>query len=197
MTSYRRRRLPGGTFFFSVMLAQPGGTLLTDRIAELRRAYALTCRERPFRTEAIVVLPDHLHAVWTLPPGDSDYSARWRLIKGRFSHALGCRGARTASKRRRGERGIWQRRFWEHTLRDAADLDLHCRYCWVNPVLHGLAETAGSWPFSSVRRDDPALARLGAREAAAFRGAFGEFAAGRRMGDITHPAWTRLSSSAR
>ena len=153
MTAYRRFRIPGGTYFFTVALANRGGRLLTARIDILRAAYAQTVCERPFRTEAIVVLPDHLHAIWTLPPGDSDFSTRWRLIKTRFSREVGGFGPRSASKIAKAERGIWQRRFWEHAIRNAADLNLHRQYCWQDPVQHGLVAQPLDWPFSSVHRD--------------------------------------------
>jgi putative transposase len=100
-----------------------------------------------------VVLPDHLHAVWTLPEADSDFSTRWRLIKSRFSRALGATGHRSASMLAKNERGIWQRRFWEHHIRDEADFAAHVRYCWGNPVKHGLVERAVDWPYSSIHRD--------------------------------------------
>ena len=156
MTEYRRRRVPGGTFFFTVNLAQRGGTLLTDHADLLRRAYAETVAVRPIRCDAMVVLPDHLHAVWTLPPGDSDFSTRWGSIKSRFSRRVRERLGLPPiprSKVEKGDAGIWQRRFWEHHVRDAADLAAQVRYCWSDPARHGLAETPADWPFSSFRRD--------------------------------------------
>lgn len=153
MTAYRRLRVPGGTYFFTVALARRDTSTLVDHVDLLRAAWAETCRDRPVRTEAVVVLPDHLHALWTLPEGDADFSARWRLIKTRFTRRLGQTGGRSPSKRARGERGIWQRRFWEHAIRDEADLALHLRYCWLNPVKHGLVARAADWPWSSLHRD--------------------------------------------
>ncbi|MEL7116985.1 MAG: transposase [Pseudomonadota bacterium] len=153
MTAYRRLRRPGGTFFFTVNLAKRGSTHLYDHVDILREAYALTLRERPVRTDAIVVLPDHLHAIWTLPPGDSDYSTRWRLIKTRFSRATGLDGPKSASKARKLERGLWQRRFWEHAIRDQADMKRHLYYCWLNQVKHGLVSRAADWPLSSIHRE--------------------------------------------
>jgi len=153
MTAYRRFRRFGGTYFFTLVLADRRAPHLIDRIDTLRAAYAETLRDRPVRTDAIVILPDHLHAIWTLPDGDSDFSTRWRLIKSRFVRQTGLFGPRSASKRKKAERGLWQRRFWEHTIRDQADMALHLRYCWLNPVKHGLVTRAVDWPWSSLHRD--------------------------------------------
>ncbi|PTX02445.1 REP-associated tyrosine transposase [Pararhodobacter aggregans] len=152
MSSYLRPRVPGATIFFTVRLDAAGGTLLTDEIDRLRHAVAATRRERPFTIDAFVVLPDHLHCVWTLPEGDCEYSERWRLIKSRFSMGLPP-GPRRHSHLARNERAIWQRRFWEHHIRDAEDYRAHVAYCRANPVKHGLATSPEDWPFSSVHRD--------------------------------------------
>jgi putative transposase len=162
MPNYRRLRLPGATYFFTLALRDRGVCLLTDRVADLRDAYVRTTAEFPLRCDAMVVLPDHLHAVWTLPPGDHDYSERWRRIKARFSRAVGGPPAGARSLRAKRERGIWQRRFWEHTIRDEADFAMHVRYCWGNPVKHGLVARAADWPYSSIHRD----IRVGRVEAA-------------------------------
>lgn len=133
--------------------------MLIERMSDLRRAYAATIAAAPVFCDAMVILPDHLHAVWTLPPGDADYSERWRKIKYRFSRAVGgavgrtAHPTRSASKRAKRETGIWQRRFWEHTIRDNRDYRMHVAYCWGNPVKHGLVERAVDWPFSSIHRD--------------------------------------------
>ncbi len=148
MPRYLRPRLPGLPIFFTIMLAQRGGTFLTDHVGLLRVAVAQTRAERPFGIAAWVVLPDHLHCIWTLPEGDADYSTRWRLIKARFSRGLPV-GALRASHVRRQERGIWQRRFWEHHIRDDADMVAHLRYCWWNPVKHGFVTRPEDWPYSS------------------------------------------------
>ncbi len=153
MSNYRRFRVEGATYFFTVNLAQRDGTLLTDHIDHLRIAYAQTRLEHPFRCDAIVVLPDHLHAVWTLPAGDADFSERWRKIKARFSRALGGDYMRSPSKVNKRENGLWQRRFWEHCIRDEADFRAHVAYCWSNPVKRGYVERAVDWPYSSVHRD--------------------------------------------
>lgn len=156
MPNYRRRRVPGGTYFFTVNLADPEDGTLCVEIDLLRECYAKMRQECPFRTDAIVVLPNHLHAIWTLPEGDTDYSGRWRRLKGRFSHALRRTGARSASAVRKRETGIWQRRFWEHTIRDADDLRRHLEYCWFDPVRHGLVHDPSDWAFSSfVKRGMP------------------------------------------
>jgi len=107
----------------------------------------------PFVIDAIVVLPDHLHAVWTLPPGDADFSLRWRMIKSRFAQALPKQERLSDVRKARGERGIWQRRFWEHLIRDEADYARHVEYCYINPVKHGLVARVRDWPHSSFHRD--------------------------------------------
>lgn len=152
MAQYIRPVRPGAAMFFTVALAAPGDDLLVRQIARLRAAVAVTRAERPFDILAWVVLPDHLHAVWRLPEGDADFSTRWRLIKGRFAHGLPAQ-ARSASKRSKSEKGIWQRRFWEHHIRDAPDMARHLRYCHLDPVRHGFVERVEEWPFSSVRQD--------------------------------------------
>ena len=148
MPRYLRPGLPGLPIFFTVALAQPGGTLLVDHVGLLRAVVAQTRAERPFGIATWVVPPDHLHCIWTLPEGDADYSTRWRFIKARFSRGLPV-GALRASHVRRKERGIWQRRFWEHHIRDEADMVAHLRYCWWNPVKHGFVTRPEDWPYSS------------------------------------------------
>ena len=153
MTNYRRLRTPGATYFFTVALADRSSSLLLREIEVLRRAFSLTMQERPFHCTAAVILPDHLHTVWTLPPGDADFSTRWRLIKSRFSRATGIHAPRGASQHQKQERGVWQRRFWEHTIRDEDDYRHHIAYCWGNPVKHGFVTRAADWPYSSIHRD--------------------------------------------
>jgi REP-associated tyrosine transposase len=126
MTDYRRHRVPGGCYFFTVnLLERRGNTLLTDRIDLLREAVRRVRRSRPFSIDAWVVLPDHLHAVWTLPAGDDDFSTRWRLIKSFFVRDLPKIERLSRVRDDGGERGIWQRRFWEHAIRDDADYAAH------------------------------------------------------------------------
>lgn len=152
MSSYRRPQVYAASIFFTVALADRHSALLTAEIARLRWAVAKTRTERPFAIEAWVVLPDHMHCIWTLPAGDCDFSTRWRLIKARFSRDLP-EGKLRRSHVARQERGIWQRRFWEHHIRDQTDMDAHLRYCWFNPVKHGLVDRPEAWPFSSVHRE--------------------------------------------
>ncbi len=153
MSMYRRLRVRGGTYFFTVNLADRSSTVLVDRIDALRRAFAETARELPFRTDAIVVLPDHLHAVWTLPRGDADFSTRWKRIKTRFTISVAPAPRGSHSKTARGEMGLWQRRFWEHAVRDADDHRRHVEYCWINPVRHRLVRRVADWPHSSFHRE--------------------------------------------
>ena len=153
MPNYRRARVGGGCWFFTVTLLDRRQTLLVDHIDALRDAVAETRRNYPFHIDAFVVLPDHLHAIWTLPDGDSDFSMRWRLIKVRFAKALPRDERLDAVRVARGERGIWQRRFWEHLIRDDTDYARHVDYCYINPVKHGLVSRVRNWPHSSFHRD--------------------------------------------
>ena len=146
-----RPRVPGATIFFTLALAERGGRLLVAEVEALREAVRATRAEGPFRIDAGVVLPDHLHAVWTLPEGDADSATRWRLIKSRFSRELLC-GPLRPSHAARSERGIWQRRTWEHHTRDEADRAAQVRYCWRNLAKHGFMERAEDRPYSSVHR---------------------------------------------
>ncbi len=152
MSNYIRPRIAGATLFFTVRLAAKGTSLLTEEVERLRVAVRKTQCERPFRVAAWVVLPDHMHFVWTLPAGDADYPVRWGAIKGRFSRGLEPGHLRQSHTVRR-EKGIWQRRYWEHHIRDPEEFDEHVRYCWMNPVKHGLATRPDDWPYSSVHRD--------------------------------------------
>jgi putative transposase len=152
MTNYRRNRLPGGTFFFTVALANRRSTLLIDEIAHLRHAVGYVRIHHPFEIVAWVVMPDHLHAVWTLPQNDDDYAMRWRQIKATFSRRIGFDEERSASRTRSAERGIWQRRYWEHTVRDDLDLARHIEYVHYNPVKHGHVARVCDWPYSTFHR---------------------------------------------
>jgi putative transposase len=118
----------------------------------LRSSFRDTRARHPFTIDAIVVLPDHLHAIWTLPEGDADYATRWRQIKSAFSRALPHDEAISSSRLRKGERGVWQRRYWEHTLRDQDDFAAHVDYIHFNPVKHGHAPEPDEWPYSSIHR---------------------------------------------
>ena len=137
MTNYRRNFVPGGSYFFTVNLTDRQSRLLTENIGALRTAFRYTRGRHPFTIDAIVVLPDHVHAVWTLPEGDCDFALRWRLIKSVFSRGVPAGERISQSRAARGERGIWQRRYWEHTLRDEGDFARHVDYIHYNPVKHG------------------------------------------------------------
>ncbi len=151
MVQYRRNQVPGGTYFFTVTLRNRRATTLVDNIDTLRMAFHQTRSKRPFVIDAIVVLPDHLHAIWTLPAEDDDYAGRWRSIKSQFTHALDGSGVSLA-KNSKGEYALWQRRYWEHTIRDETDLARHVDYIHFNPVKHGWVERVQDWPHSSFHR---------------------------------------------
>jgi putative transposase len=148
MVSYRRNGVPGATYFFTATLRERTSAALTDSIAVLGMALRECRRRHPFSLAAIVVLPDHIHCIWTLPEEDADYSTRWRLVKAFFTHATGLGDA----ARKKGERGVWQRRFWEHTIRDDLDLRRHVDYVHYNPVKHGYVKHVREWPYSSFHR---------------------------------------------
>jgi putative transposase len=152
MSRYRRATIEGGTFFFTVTLADRSNDLLVRHVDRLRRVYTSAQKRYPFESIAICVLPDHLHAIWSLPPDDADFPLRWNLIKGGFSRRLPANADRTESKISRREKGIWQRRYWEHTIRDDADLARHIDYIHFNPVKHGYVTRARDWPHSSFHR---------------------------------------------
>jgi putative transposase len=148
MVRYRRNFVPGGTYFFTVTLADRTSSALVDHVSALRAAFRIARHERPFIIEAIVILPEHLHVIWTLPSGDSDFPGRWRRIKARFTHRLVAAGV-PVNRHRNGEYALWQRRFWEHTIRNEQDFERHVDYVHVNPVKHRLVSQAIDWPYSS------------------------------------------------
>jgi putative transposase len=150
MTSYRRNFIPGGCFFFTVNLADRRLRLLTEHVDALRSAFRETGQRHPFRCRRH--LPDHLHAVWTMPQGDRDFATRWRLIKSTFSRNFAVDEPISASRAAKRERGIWQRRYWEHTIRNEEDLARHIDYVHINPVKHGLVKRVRDWPHSSFHR---------------------------------------------
>jgi putative transposase len=152
MTNYRRSNIAGASYFFTVNLDDRTSSLLVERIALLRSVFAYAQTRHPFTIDAIVILPDHLHAIWTLPEGDSDFSLRWRLIKTTFSRSLPHDEHRSVSREDKGERGIWQRRYWEHLIRDDLDFARHVDYIHINPVKHGWAKQVSAWPHSSFHR---------------------------------------------
>jgi putative transposase len=151
MVNYRRNFSPGGSFFFTVTLADRRSKLLVDHVELLRDALRVARQERPFVIDAVVILPDHLHAIFMLPPGDSDFSGRWRRIKGHFSSAL-LETSMELKRRPNGSLALWQRRFWEHTIRDENDFARHVDYIHFNPVKHGLVQRVRDWPYSSFHR---------------------------------------------
>ena len=152
MTNYRRHRIAGGCYFFTVAIHDRRLRLLTDDIEQLRVAFRTVKQHHPFGIDAIVVLPDHLHCIWTLPESDDDFSLRWRQIKSAFSQGIPFGERRSASRREKGERGIWQRRYWEHAIRDDDDYQRHVDYIHFNPVKHGYVAQPAEWPHSSFRR---------------------------------------------
>lgn len=152
MGNYRRDNTKGGTWFFTVNLADRSSALLTENIELLRAAHRYTLRNHPFKINAMVVLPEHLHAIWTLPEGDADFSTRWRLIKTEFTRTLRANEGVSLSRVRQGERGVWQRRFWEHKIRDEIDFSQHVDYIHINPVKHGYVNKVIDWPWSSFHQ---------------------------------------------
>ena len=149
---YRRADVTGGTYFFTVNLAERKRMLLVDHIDVLRTVMQKLKSRHPFHIDAMVVLPDHLHAVWALPEGDADYPIRWTLIKAGFSRCLPKDERRNRSRIAKGERGIWQRRYWEHLIRDERDYARHVDYIHYNPVKHGLVKCVKDWPHSTFHR---------------------------------------------
>ncbi len=152
MPNYRRPNVPGACWFFTVALADRTSLALVEHVDRLREAVAAVRRRHPFRIDAMVVLPDHLHAVWTLPEGDAGISVRWSLIKATFTRAVGRDGRPIPLGRRPGERALWQRRFWDHLIRDETDYARHVDYCHINPMKHGLVRRVSDWPFSTFHR---------------------------------------------
>ena len=149
MSRYRRSLADGGSFFFTVNIADRKSHLLIDEIERLRHAFDVARTRHPFQTIAYCVLPDHLHAVWRLPQNDAEYGVRWSIIKRSFSSGLAPAVERSSSKARKREKGIWQRRFWEHQIRDEADLQRHVDYVHFNPVKHGHVGRVADWRYSS------------------------------------------------
>ena len=152
---YRRVFLPGGTFFFTVVTYKRNPIFSNpENIQLLRNAFQYTLERHPFSIVASVILPDHMHFIWTLPENSSDYSMRWRLIKSHFTRNF--HGNKfyneSPSRKRKGEAVVWQRRFWEHLIRDESDLCNHLEYIHYNPVKHGLVESPAGWKYSSFMK---------------------------------------------
>lgn len=153
MTDYRRIHLPNATWFFTVNLAErQNNHLLVERIDLLRTAFRYVKERKPFHINAVVIMPDHLHCIWTLPPQDADFSTRWNLLKGHFSRAITKGEKISQSRSKRRERGIWQRRFWAHLITDQNDFNRHVDYIHWNPVKHGWVKRAADWPYSSFNQ---------------------------------------------
>jgi putative transposase len=157
LPNYRRIFRPGGTYFFTLVTAARAPLFADERARSLLHdAFAGVRRDRPFELDAIVLLPDHLHAIWTLADGDADFSRRWASVKARFTHAWLSEGGaeQSVAPGRAGKagRGVWQERFWEHTVRDQEDLNRHLDYIHYNPVKHGLAACPHQWEWSSFSR---------------------------------------------
>ncbi|WP_395005748.1 REP-associated tyrosine transposase [Undibacterium sp.] len=154
MSNYRRAFIPGGTWFFTVNCLQRYNNDLLIREIDLLRQVVKTVRAKyPFHIDAWVVLPEHMHCVFSLPEGDSDFSLRWRLIKSGFSRALPKTESLSPARKAHGERGIWQRHYWEHLIRDELDYQRHVDYVHVNPLKHGLVSRICDWPYSTFHRD--------------------------------------------
>jgi putative transposase len=153
MTEYRRFYQPNATWFFTVNLAErKNNRLLVDNIELLRECFRYVKQRKPYHVDAIVILPDHLHCIWTLLPDDNNYSVRWNMLKGRFSRAID-KGERISTSRlNRRERGIWQRRFWVHLVTDQEDYNRHIDYIHWNPVKHGIVQHVIDWPHSSFHQ---------------------------------------------
>ena len=157
MPNYRRFYVPGGTYFFTLVTRRRRPTFADARAVEILGRKFRECQaDWPFTINALVLLPDHLHAIWTLPPGDDGYSQRWGWIKKEFTKEWLAAGGEEAwvspARRRRHDRGIWQTRFWEHTIEDEHDFDQHFDYTHYNPVKHGHARCPRDWPHSSFHR---------------------------------------------
>ncbi len=155
MPDYRRAWMSGGTFFFTVVTYERYPVFENEAAADLlSTCFDLAARDRPYTLDAIVILPDHLHCIWTLPDHDYDYSTRWKQVKATFTrrYAGGKAEVVSESMLKKGERGVWQRRFWEHRIRDQEDFNRHCDYIHYNPVKHGLVSLPAEWKHSSFRR---------------------------------------------
>jgi putative transposase len=152
MPRYRRARITGGTFFFTVTIADRSDDLLVRHVERLREIYRSVGERYPFETVAICILPDHLHAIWSLPENDADFPLRWSLIKSGFSRGLAGKSLRSTRQAAKREKGLWQRRYWEHAIRDEADLARHVDYIHFNPVKHGLVARVRDWPHSSFHQ---------------------------------------------
>ncbi len=152
---YRRAKIAGATYFFTLVTHRRCPILTTsENIDLLREAFRYVMKQHRFKIDAIVILPEHLHCLWTLPENDADFSTRWRLIKSYFSRKcqVDYQGKMTLSRKKKGEKAIWQRRFWEHQIRDDRDFINHVEYIHYNPVHHQLVKAPKDWQYSSFHR---------------------------------------------
>ena len=152
---YRRAKSPGSSYFFTVVTHNRRAILCQDKnINLLRDSFRRVMQQHPFTIEAIVILPNHIHCIFTLPSNDADYSTRWRLIKSWFSRRCSSQyeGKVSASRQSKKEKAIWQRRFWEHLIRDEEDFRNHVDYIHYNPVRHGLVSVPKDWRYSSFHQ---------------------------------------------
>ncbi|WP_428357793.1 REP-associated tyrosine transposase [Methyloprofundus sp.] len=157
MSDYRRNYVQGGAYFFTVVTEKRINILNNDKAREcLRSAFQHCMKEYPFKIDAMVMLPNHIHAIWTLPDDDFDYSKRWGIIKKQFTQLWLAQGGFeigiSKSKQRYRRRGVWQRRFWEHTLRNQDDYNRHFDYLHYNPIKHGVVRHLSDYPYSSFHR---------------------------------------------
>jgi len=157
MPDYRRLIVPNQTYFFTVVTYERVPWLTTEIARNNLRSAILSVKKyRPFKIDAMVLLPDHLHCIWTLPEQDGDYSRRWQLIKKYVTHncaeQLNISAAITSSRQSRQEKNLWQRRFWEHYIRDEDDYFNHCDYIHNNPVKHGFCDSPNQWEYSTFQR---------------------------------------------
>jgi putative transposase len=157
MPEYRRAKVPGGTYFFTVNTFRRYNILIDEPFRNALREGIETARATlPFTIVAWVLMPDHLHCIWRLPEGEADYSTRWAIIKSAVSkqcgHLVEIDSALSKSKLARNESVVWQRRFWEHLIRDDLDMQRHMDYLHFNPVKHGYVASAAEWPYSTFHR---------------------------------------------
>lgn len=157
MSRYRRAHAAGACHFFTVVTYRRRAILCDDEVRRaLREAVLLARKQRPFSIDSWVLLPDHLHCIWTLPSGDVDYSSRWSIIKRKASILCSENYKHTEwltpSRQKHRESTLWQRRFWEHRIRDETDFMRHADYIHYNPVKHGWCNQVSEWPYSTFHR---------------------------------------------
>ena len=152
---YRRSRANGATFFFTVVTYKRKKILcFNENTTLIKKAFKHVALKRPFKTDAFVMLPDHIHCIWTLPDGDNGYSTRWSLIKEYFTKRCNAKfkNDQNDSMKKKGLQSVWQLRFWEHQIRDDRDYAVHVEYIHYNPVKHGYVKSPKDWEYSSFHR---------------------------------------------